>query len=184
MTAGADPVLQAVVTAAVAATEAEQGWVVAPRGDDLRVIAAVGSRAGELIGSAVEGEDEGIGWVIASGQQIALAPSDSDAASGGVTHVLGRRITAMLCVPCTADGETVGALALLDKLGGDAFPLHEVELASLLADIAGAALAQGADTRTLPDPAELGAGLADLATTDPERYAAMATIVSTLITRG
>jgi GAF domain-containing protein len=184
MSVAADPVLQAVATAAVSATDADQAWIVAPRGEELRVIAAVGSRAGELIGSTVAGDEEGIGWVIASGQPISLAPSSEDSGSAGVTHVLGRRISALLCVPCTGEEETVGALAVLDKVGGNAFPMHEAEIVSLLADIAGVALAQGADTRPLPAPAELTAGLADLAREDPERYAAMSSVVSTLLARG
>ena len=184
MSAAGDPVLQAVVRAAVEATDADQGWIVAA-GGGLRVVAAVGSRAGELIGTTVSGQDEGIGWVIASGQSMSMAPSlDQSGPSAGVTHVLGRRISALLCVPCTADDEVVGALALLDKVGGDAFPMSEVELATLLGDIAGVALAQGAGTRELPSPNELGAGLADVARDDPERYAALASTVATLLGRG
>ena len=72
---------------------------------------------------------------------------------------------------------------MVDKAGGG-FSIDDIELATLLAGIAGAALADGAPVAAPPDPAELGAALAALARSEPLRYAAVARVLSVLLDHG
>lgn len=177
-------VLQSIVGAAVAATAAERGWVLAMREGELHVVAAVGEGAGDLIGISVPTESGTAGFVASSGQPMALAPRGDDVRMDeGVIALLASRPTSILSVPCGAD-EVVGVLELVDKSGGGAFSFDDVELVTLLAGIAGAAIeAPGAEVAVRP-PAEIGAEMARLASDDPEAYARLATVVDALLARG
>jgi GAF domain-containing protein len=178
-----NPVLQAVVGAAVGATPASRGWVLALHDGELRVVAAVGEGAGDLIGVDVPGGGTA-GFVASSGQPIALAPRSDDARlAEGVIALLASRPTSILSVPCGGD-DVVGVLELVDKAGGGPFSFDDVEMATLLAGIAGAALeAPGGEVAARP-PAEIGAELGRLASADPEAYARLATVVDALLSRG
>jgi hypothetical protein len=87
----------------------------------------------------------------------------------------------LLSVPCT-DGRdgTNGALELAGQRGG-AFTVDDIELASLLADVAGAALADTAPDRRPVEPDVLAAELRRAAETDPRRYALAAATVQALL---
>jgi GAF domain-containing protein len=88
-------------------------------------------------------------------------------------------------VPCADDDSVAGALEVVDKTGGGRFSLDDVELATLLGGIAAAALVPSMGTGSaVLTPTELGRGLQRLATSEPTRYAALATAVGALLDRG
>jgi len=182
----ASAVLQAIVDAATGATAASEGWILAPRGDRLHVLAAAGDRPGQLLGATVPSGEGTAGYVVASGQPLALAPRPDDArATSGVAGMLGLRPASVLCVPCAGDDSVAGALEVVDKAGGGRFSLDDVELATLLGGIAGTALVEiTGSASAVPTPAELAGGLERLAGTEPARYVALAAAVSALLDRG
>jgi GAF domain-containing protein len=182
----ASAVLQAIVDAATEATAATEGWILAPRDDRLHVLAAAGDRPGQLLGASVPASEGTAGYVVASGQPLALTPRPDDArATSGVAGLLGLRPASVLCVPCAGDDSVAGALEVVDKAGGGRFSLDDVELATLLGGIAGTALDEITGTAsTVPSPAELAGGLERLAGTEPARYAVLAGAVSALLDRG
>jgi GAF domain-containing protein len=182
----ASAVLQAIVDAATEATAASEGWILAPRYDRLHVLAAAGDRPGQLMGATVPVGEGTAGYVVASGQPLALSPRADDArATSGVAALLGLHPASVLCVPCQGDDSIAGALEVVDKAGGGRFSLDDVELATLLGGIAGAALTEiTGSASAVPSPAELAGGLERLAGAEPARYTALAAAVSALLDRG
>jgi len=71
----------------------------------------------------------------------------------------------------------------VDKAGGAAFVLDDVELVTLLAQVAGAALVETARKGAAPTPGpdRLGGALERLAVTHPSRYAVVAAVVGELL---
>lgn len=181
-----DPVLVAIATAAVAATGASAGWLLAIGDDVLRVVASAGDGTGPALSTTVPAGSGSAGFVAESGQPLAVSPRGDDPRFGeGMALVLGRRPSSIMAVPCLTDDAVVGVMELVDKVGGGSFSFDDVELATLLAGIAGVAMASTADRPpTVPGPAELGGDLARLATTDPARYAAVAPAVAALLGSG
>ena len=183
MTSLGDPVLQAITEAAVGATGAAQGCVLRADGEELQVVAAAGGdHPGDLLGVALRAGSGAAGFVVASGQPLALSPTGRDPRLE--RGVAGSRPTALLCVPCAADGVVAGALELVDKAGGGRFTFDDVEVATLLGGIAGVALARGGTAPAVPAPAELGAELVRLAAAHPGRYAPVAGAVAALVAGG
>jgi GAF domain-containing protein len=178
-------VVQAVVDSAVGATAASAGWVLALRDEHLEVVAAYGSGAAGLVGASVPADDGTAGFVATSGQPMAMAARDGDdRLSEGVLRLLPMRPASVLCVPCTTADTVVGVLELVDKAGGATFSFDDVELATLLAGIAAAAIEAGEGDRAVRSPDELGAELRRLADTDPAAYAQVATLVEAVLARG
>ena len=179
------PVLQALAEASVAATAASYGWLVVSDARVMRVIAAAGGdRPGELLGEVVAAGAGTLGFAVASGQPLALnLPHGDPRLFEGLLSRLSGRPSAVLCVPCTADEGVVGGLELV-KVGDGAFSFDDLELATLLASIAGVALAAGGPRPAVATPAELSGDLGRLAATDPARYAAVAAAVEALLARG
>jgi GAF domain-containing protein len=180
-----DPVLQAIASAALDATGAAASWVLALEGATLRAVGAAGDRAGQLVGAQMPAGSGTAGYVMSSGQPIALAPRGSDARLGdGLGSQLGRRPTSVLCVPCLRDDVVFGALELVDKAGGAPFSFDDVEVVTLLAGIAGVALGVVGDVVSARPPAEFGAELAQLASSDPVAYARLSVVLEALLARG
>lgn len=178
-----NPVVQAVVDSAVAATAASAGWVMVLRGDRLSVVAALG--AGDLIGTDVPADAGTAGFVVNSGQPMAMAVREGDARlSEGALALLAQRPSSVLCVPCTAADTVLGVLELVDKAGDTSFSFDDVELTSLLAGIAAAALEADEGDVAVRSPEELGAELRRLATADPSAYAQVATLIEAILARG
>jgi GAF domain-containing protein len=194
-TSDPDPVLHAIVRAAVDATGAARGWLVAADPTGTTIVAAVGDEASNLIGATIEPGTGTAGFVIASGQPIALVPRDNDPRfDQGVTALLGpgpgrHRPSSVLSVPCASEDDVVGALELIDRTdggvgGNSGFTFDDVELATLLAGIAGVALTQDrGGSAAVPEPQQLSSELSRLADEDPTRYAAVAAAVSALLSR-
>lgn len=182
MTAAAGhPVLAAIVRTAVSATGASSGWLVAIDDGALRVVASTGPPSPAL-STNVPSDSGAAGFVAASGQPLAVAPRAGDRFSESMVALLGYSPASMLAVPCFADDIVVGVLELVDKAGGGSFSFDDVELATLLAGIAGVAVTSAAERPPdVPAPAQLGGDLARLATTDPGRYAGVASAVAALL---
>lgn len=180
-----DPVLAAVLRAAASATNATAGWLLAVRGEELEIVAVAGDVDAAFVGSRVAGASGTAGYVIGSGQPLALSSGRDDPRLGeGVAAAVGRRPSSVVCVPCEDDGEVAGALELVDKAGGGSFSFDDVELTTLLASIAAVALTSGSDQRqAVPAPEALSGELRALAAADPRRYATTATLVASLLAR-
>lgn len=180
-----NPVLQAIVSAARDVTGASAVWALALDGATLRAVAAAGERAGELIGTELPAGAGTAGYVLGSGQPIALTPRGPDPRwDEGLAGRLGRSPQSLLCVPCTFDDGVLGAIELVDKAGGGAFSFDDVEVTTVLAGIAGAAMSMTGPDQTVRPPSELGAELARVASTDPAAYARVATVLEALLSRG
>ena len=176
-------VLHTILGSAGAVTAAAQGWILEPRGNQLEVVAAIGS--GELVGTRVAAEGGTAGYVLASGQPVAMMPRPDDPASSeGVVAALGIRPGSVLCVPCAHDDEVLGVLELVDKAGGGAFTFDDVELATVLANIAGSALRDRGPDEAVRPAEELGAELRALSAADPAAYVRVATVIEALLARG
>lgn len=183
--AGGSPVFDAIVVAAVDATTAGRGWLLAATqsGEELLVVAGHGADARAALGA----RGPMAGWsgsVLTSGRALAVAPEASDPRfAGDLVLTIGPRPASLLCFPCSYGGQARGALQLVDKVGGGPFSLDDVELVTLLAEVAGAALheASGDAARPAPRPEELRTGLRLLAAGDPHRYAAVAGLVGQLL---
>jgi GAF domain-containing protein len=178
--------LHAILRSAVEATGAADGWLAAvdDAADQLVVVVTVGANARRLLGVTVN-EDEGFtGFVVGSGQPLAIEPSADDPRfADGLAPRLGRRPRTLLCVPCEDDDIVLGAIELVDKAGGG-FSFDDLELVTVLAGIAGVALRLGRGGAALiPTPTELGHHLEELAAADPVRYAQVAELVDTLVRR-
>jgi phosphoserine phosphatase RsbU/P len=180
-----NPVLQAITSAALDATGAVAAWVLAVEGDTLRAVAAAGERAGQLVGTQIPGGAGTAGYVVSSGQPIALAPRGADARlADGLGGQLGRRPASVLCVPCLRDDMVLGALELVDKAGGGPFSFDDVEVVTLLAGIAGVALGVAGTEVAVRPPSEFGAELAHMASSDPAAYARLSAVLEALLARG
>jgi sigma-B regulation protein RsbU (phosphoserine phosphatase) len=183
-----DPVLHAILRAAVDITMADAGWILARDGGTLTVAAAAGTDidTAQLAQLTIDAGSGTAGFVIASGQPLALSAGANDPRlSEGVAVAIGRRPSTVLCVACEAGDAIVGALELIDKSGGAAFSFDDVELATLLASIGAVALlADRQDADAVATPAQLGAGLQRLADAEPSRYASIAVAVEALLERG
>jgi phosphoserine phosphatase RsbU/P len=180
-----NPVVQAIASAALDATGAAAGWVLALDGERLRAVGAAGERAGELVGVGLSVDVGTAGYVVSSGQPIAIAPRGADPRlADGLGARLGRLPTSVLCVPCLHDDAVLGAMELVDKAGGGPFSFDDVELVTLLGGIAGVALSvAGAEVDPRP-PAEFAAELAALAGSDPAAYARLSVVLEALLARG
>jgi GAF domain-containing protein len=187
MPAAADPVLHALAQAAVSATGASDGWLLVVEDTELRVVAVAGVGTGTSVLDATVAAGTGsAGFVAASGQPLAMAPRGDDPRfSEGTAQLLGRRPSSVLSVPASNDEGVVGVLELVDKAGGGNFSFDDVEIATMLADIAGVALtAERSSGPPVPRPAELGGELERLSAADPARYSAVASAVAALLARG
>jgi GAF domain-containing protein len=180
-----DPVLQAIAGAALDATGAAASWVLALEGATLRAVGAAGERAGQLVGARMPAGSGTAGYVISSGQPIALAPRGSDARlADGLGAHLGRPSTSVMCVPCLRDDVVLGALELVDKAGGVPFSFDDVEVVTLLAGVAGVALGIAGTEVPARPPGEFGAELAHLAASDPAAYVRLSVVLEALLARG
>jgi GAF domain-containing protein len=180
------PTLNAVVTAAVDGTGATAGWILEHRDGELVIVAAHGGSprwASSLVGRRTPAGAGTASLVVQAGQPVALQPG-----SGALRDELGavlleRNPVSLVCVPCLTGEVVVGALQLVDKTGGGPFDFDDVELATLLGTIAGAALRELGTVAIdeIPSPEGLGRDLARLAEADPIRFAAAARIVAALL---
>jgi GAF domain-containing protein len=184
VSAAPEPIFQALVDAAVNGTGGTDGWILARRDGALEVVATSGSSAVAL-GTRLPADAGTAGFVVGSGQPIALAPRPGAELTSGLDRIIGREPKSIVAVPCESDDGVIGVLEVIDKARGGSFTFDDVELATLLAGIAGVALQElSAPRARVPDPGELAGELRRLAETAPTRYAAVATVLSALIASG
>ena len=186
MRGSAHPVLESVLRSALEATGATQGWVLATDGNELVVTALAGAEDA-LLGQRVGANVGFAGYVAASGQPLAMSPRRDDprGAEGVVALVGGGHPSSVLAVPCVSHDSVNGVMELVTKHGGGPFTFDDVEIATLLGDVAGAVLASDvAAGAAVPSPRELGDDLVRLAATDPTRYAALATFLASVLRDG
>jgi GAF domain len=175
------PTYQAIVQAAVEATGSAGGWLLGVNEGSFTVLAVYGhgghDGAADRVGERV-GADGAAGFVATSGQPAAMQIStddvDNDGAGGGVGTP-----SAILAVPCGTE-EVIGVVELVDPAGG-AYSFDDVEVVSMLADVAGAAMTETGAGPAPPSPAALARGLELLAASDAGRYAAVARAVESLL---
>lgn len=180
MTDTTRPTLLALVRSAVDATAATRGWLLEVVDDHFVVVAAVGPEAGISSYVGLERPLAGAaGFAAASGQPAALSPRSDDASNlgaGGAAAVP----SSILAVPCVVD-EVVGVLEVVDA-GAGSFSFDDVELVTVLADVAAAALGEvSGHSPSVPTPSQLVTSLAALADTDPARYADVARLMSAML---
>lgn len=186
-----DPTLHAVVRGALEATGAAHGWLLANEEAGLRVVAvggdvpsvAVGDDVPTVaVGDIVPATGGSYGYVIASGQPLALQPHAGRDDPWAEPHPLVGRVPASICaVPCEGLDALVGVLEVVDKAVGP-FSFDDVEVVTLLGGIAGAALDDGATTvEAVPDPAGIAAELTSLRDVDPTRYRRVAALIESLL---
>jgi GAF domain-containing protein len=186
MTTVSEPVLQALVEAAVTGTGGTDGWLLVPNGAALEVVAAAGPHAADVLGAIVESDAGAAGFVLGSGQPMALSPrADDPRAAQGVAAIIGHRPTSILCIPCESDDGVAGVLEIVDKADHVMFSFDDVELATLIAGVAGIAVETlGESHARAPGPDELAGELRRLATNDPSRYEVVASLIAALIASG
>jgi GAF domain-containing protein len=185
MTLSVRPVLQAIIVSAVEATAAGHGWIVSSLDPVLVILAAAGEAADELVGRELLDEGGSARYVIGSGQAIALTPTGSEDLVRSVQLLTGRSPTSILSVPCTAGGSVVGALELVDKADNERFSFDDLEVATLLAGIAGVAIAEPQQrSPDHPSAESLAHSLRTLAVSDPSRFDAIAAVVAVLLEHG
>jgi GAF domain-containing protein len=186
MTVVPERVLQSLVEAAVVGTGGTDGWLLTRHGDALEVVGASGPHAADVVGAMVAADEGTAGFVLESGQPMAISPrADDPRAATGVVAIIGQRPTSVLCIPCESEDGVAGVLEIIDKAGGSMFSFDDVELATLLAGVAGVALETRATSQlAVVAPEELAGELRRLAGTDPSRYAIVASLVAALITSG
>jgi GAF domain-containing protein len=183
MTASVRPTYQAIVDQAMAATGASTGWLLRSTDDGLVVAATAGkATAGNLLGEGVI-PTGAQGYVLSSGQPVALMPPPNDPANDGAAGFPGVP-TSVLAAPC-GDESVLGVLELADKSAAKPFTFDDIETASALAVIAGAAMTEDDGTALdVVSPAELAAELQRLASESPRRYADTARMIESLLGQG
>ena len=192
MSAGAVPAGRtgagALISAAVEATQASAGWLMAPGDGGLVIVAAHGGSpewAASLVGRAVDPDGATAALVIQSGQPVALQPGSTSLQDATALALLGRPPVSLVCVPCVAGERVTGALQVVDRSDGGAFDFDSVELATLLGGIAGVVLDELSETEAtqhdLPSPTRLAEDLSRLAEVEPERYAAAVVVIEALL---
>lgn len=162
---GGEPGLQALTAAAIEATGSAAGWVLLDAGDGFTVVAAAGPSAEPV--ERFRARTGTAGMVAATGQPAALLPGAdvSNAGAAGLPGIPG----ALLVAPCLA-GTVVGVLELA-RTEPEPYSFDDLELAALLAEIAGALLEnRHVDHDPVPGPDAVHSDLRRLATTEPERY--------------
>jgi GAF domain-containing protein len=174
-------VLAAICDAVCAATGGTSAWVVEVVGERLRVAASTGAGAALARGRSVDVSGT-VGYVAASGQPMAITPREGDAhLTGGLLGLLDLEPAAVMAVPCHDDGEVVGVLEVIDERQGARFSFEDVELATLLAGVAGPAISHRTGATAAPSPEVLTAQLRSLAADSPGRYAQVALVVQQLL---
>lgn len=179
----ADPVLVAILSAAVQAVGAHQGLLLRLEDRVLRVVAVAGPIPWDVLGEPISAGEGVAGYVAASGQPLALSADSADPRLGeGTASLLGHNPASVLAVPIEGQGRQLGVLELIDSGAGD-FGVEDTEQAMLHAAVAATALADPRllGTPDVPDPSELAAELRRLQAADPARYATVATLVQALV---
>ena len=174
------PTYQAIVDAAVSATGAASGWLLADEEQGLVVVATSGQAASHQEVGRVIVPQGAKAYVLAAGQPTALLPQPGDAANADAGGAPGIP-PSLLAVPCGED-EIVGVLEISGKANSANFGFDDIAAISGLAQVAAAALLERDDVSVaVTPPSQLGAELTALAQRNPARYANVARVVEAMI---
>jgi hypothetical protein len=175
------PTYQAIVDAAISATGASSGWLLADRDDDgLIVLATAGQAAAHQdVGSTIRLQGAKA-YVLAAGQPTALLPQPGDTANADAGGAPGIP-PSLLAVPC-GDDDIVAVLEVSGKGGGATFGFEDINALSGLARVAAAMILERDDAlRSVASPAQLGSELENLAQRLPARYDNVARVIEALL---
>jgi GAF domain-containing protein len=162
-------VLRSVVEATVALFDAEAASLALhdPGSDRLVFVVAAGEQGQGVVGLAIEPGQGVAGYVFASGEPLAISDVARDARFGRATaEQTGYVPRSLVAVPLIDDEGTLGVLEVLDRRGGGAFDLRDIELASVFARQATVAIRSSRlerDTATILRSVLVGAEAADAA---------------------
>lgn len=174
--------LGAIVHAAVSATGAHAGWLLRVDPSAFTVVAAERSDDdGAPISSAVGKRRPHVGvagYVLSSGQASAVQARAGDLDNAGAGNCVGDP-GGLLAVPCVRND--VVAVIELCTASDRRFTFDDVEIVSLLSDIAAAAIVETGVVSPAPEPRALGALLNALHRSDPVRYDLVARFVDGLM---
>ena len=174
------PTYQAIVDAALSATGATSGWLLADEDRGLVIVATSGQAASHQEVGRVIVPQGAKAYVLAAGQPTALLPQPGDVANADAGGAAGIP-PSLLAVPCGED-DIVGVLEVSGKSDGSNFGFDDIAAVSGLAQVAAAALLEQHDVSVaVAPPSQLGAELTNLAERSPARYANVARIVEALI---
>lgn len=184
------PTFQAIVDQACRATMAASCWLLVVEPGGLRVAATSGTTDGRRREGMLVEAGTAQRYTLSSGQPAALLPQLTPVPGGadggdGARHRPGTPGSVLLA-PCGAD-PVRAVLELTDKRGGEPFDLDDLQRASMLAAVAGAALSERGTAVTSqgpPVPGVLAQALEELARVDPERYRDTARIVAAILAAG
>lgn len=183
MTTSVRPVYQAIVDQALAATESQTGWLLRATDDGLVVAATAGLAATHASLGSVITPTGAQGYVLSSGQPVALMPQPTDPANDGAGGHPGVP-TSVLAAPC-GEESMLGLLELAAKEAAKPFTFADIDVAAMLASIAGAAMAEDDGTPLdVASPAQLAGELERLAAANPTRYADTARVIESLLGQG
>lgn len=175
------PAYQAIVDAALNATGAASGWLLADQEEHgLSVLATAGQAAThQQVGATIQPQGAKA-YVLAAGQPTALLPQPGDTANadgGGAPGIP----PSLLAVPC-GDDDIVAVLEVSGKPGGATFGFEDINALSGLAQVAAAMVLERNDAvRAVASPAQLAAELDNLAQRLPARYEHVAQVIEALL---
>ena len=175
------PAYQAIVDAAINATGASSGWLLADQEEQgLYVLATAGQAAAhQQIGTTIPAQGAKA-YVLAAGQPTALLPQPGDTANadgGGAPGIP----PSLLAVPC-GDDDIVAVLEVSGKPDGATFGFEDIAALSGLASVAAAMVLERDDAvRAVASPGQLAAELDNLAQRLPARYEHVARVIEALL---
>lgn len=176
------PTYQAVVTEALRATGASSAWLLAVHQSNLVVVATGGTAHGTTPIGTVVASTGTRAYVMASAQPAVMMPNQGDPATAGTAGVEGSA-RSILVAPCGEDAP-MGLLELANKTTGESFSFEDMELASSLAAVAGAALGETRPKSAQPlPPKEIMVELEQMALTQPDRYSELASVIAAVTGR-
>jgi len=129
-------VLRSIVEATVALFDAEAASIALfdPTSGRLVFEVAAGEQGQGVVGLAIDPGEGVAGYVFSTGQPIALSDVERDARFGRSTaEQTGYVPRSLVAVPLSDDEGTLGVLEVLDRRGGGAFDLRDIDLASVFA---------------------------------------------------
>jgi GAF domain-containing protein len=168
-------VLRSIVDATVSLFDAEAASLALhdPVADRLVFTVAAGEHVQGVIGHAIDPSHGDAGYVFSTGQPLAISDVTSDARFGRDTaEQTGYVPRSLVAVPLLDDEGTLGVLEVLDKRGGGAFDLRDVELAGVFARQATVAIRSSRIERDTAGILRSVLAAADRGATDGEGFGA------------
>lgn len=179
LTTALGTVFDAIAEGVADLTSARAAFVLRRTAAGVGVASGIGVRQGEVI---VIGPGDLLGLVLDGGEPVAVQGlARENGPRSEVAEQLFARVPAnLLAVPCSTGNGVHGALVAGDREQG-AFSVDDIEVATVLASIAGAALLADDSARRPPSASELATSLARLERDDPGRFDGVAMLVYRLI---